>query len=131
MQNIVIDTNVYISALVFGGAPRTVLEKVIRDPEYALIISEEIYTEMRRVVVTKFPDFVNEYMQLETLLRTEAHCIKLGSIIITACRDQYDNHLLETAVLSGATTIITGDSDLLVLHPFAKVGIITASDFLK
>lgn len=49
---------------------------------------------------------------------------------ITACRDADDNILLELAVAANAACIITGDKDLLELHPFRGVPILTPRDFL-
>ncbi|MGN6530740.1 MAG: PIN domain-containing protein [Ginsengibacter sp.] len=42
-----------------------------------------------------------------------------------------DNKYLELAVHYKASCIITGDKDLLVLHPFRNIPILTASDFLQ
>ncbi|MDQ6694159.1 MAG: putative toxin-antitoxin system toxin component, PIN family [Chloroflexota bacterium] len=48
----------------------------------------------------------------------------------TVCRDPEDNAVLELAVSGGATYIITGDEDLLVLDPFRGISIITTDRFL-
>jgi uncharacterized protein len=50
---------------------------------------------------------------------------------ITTCRDVKDDKFLEVAVNGHADFIVTGDKDLLVLHPFESVEILTAADFLK
>jgi len=52
-------------------------------------------------------------------------------IEITDCRDPKDNKFLELAVTANASCIITGDDDLLVLHPFRNIPILNASDFLN
>jgi uncharacterized protein len=49
---------------------------------------------------------------------------------ITACRDPKDNMLLELAVSGKADVIVTGDTDLLVLHPFKKIAILQPEAFL-
>jgi hypothetical protein len=49
---------------------------------------------------------------------------------INDCRDPKDNEFLELAVSGGATHLITGDDDLLVLHPFRDVAIVTPQTFL-
>ena len=46
------------------------------------------------------------------------------------CRDPKDNKFLELAVSGGATHLVTGDDDLLVLHPFRGVAIVTPQAFL-
>jgi len=49
---------------------------------------------------------------------------------IIECRDAKDNKFLELAISGKASAIITGDKDLLVLHPFRGIPIITVSQFL-
>lgn len=49
---------------------------------------------------------------------------------ITDCRDPKDNKFLELAVAGGASAIITGDQDLLALHPFREIQILAPADFL-
>ena len=49
---------------------------------------------------------------------------------ISACRDPKDDKFLELAIESGASCIVTGDNDLLVLNPFETIPILTAKDFL-
>jgi putative PIN family toxin of toxin-antitoxin system len=53
------------------------------------------------------------------------------SVSINLCRDPKDNKFLELAIEAGAACTITGDKDLLVLHPFENIPILSAADFLK
>lgn len=50
---------------------------------------------------------------------------------VDLCRDEKDNKYLELALAAKADCIITGDLDLLFLHPFDKTPILSAADFLK
>lgn len=68
-------------------------------------------------------DFVNELLgQIELVQVTH---------VVTVCRDAKDNKFLELALSGNATLIISGDLDLLVLHPFQSIPIITATEFLS
>jgi uncharacterized protein len=49
---------------------------------------------------------------------------------VSVCRDPKDNMYLELALSGKADVIITGDNDLLILHPFINIPIITPKDFL-
>ncbi len=49
---------------------------------------------------------------------------------ITDCRDAKGNKFLEVAVSANASHLISGDNDLLVLHPYNDVQILTPADFL-
>ena len=61
--------------------------------------------------------------------------VRIGEFIepkieITECRDPKDNKFLELAVAGKADCIVTGDKDLLELHPFRNIRIITPKEFL-
>ena len=49
---------------------------------------------------------------------------------VRACRDPDDDRFLEVAVNGDADVIVSGDRDLLVLHPFQKIAILTPADYL-
>jgi predicted nucleic acid-binding protein len=50
---------------------------------------------------------------------------------VTACRDSNDDKFLALALAIKANCIVTGDQDLLVLHPFQGIPILTPADFLN
>ena len=127
---VVIDSNVWISALVFGGAPRRVYEVVV-DGGVRIVVSAEILTEIRRVVSAKFPDFAEDVQALLAVLHDQVEMVTLGAVTITASRDPDDNRVLETAILGDAGTIISGDRDLLELDNFEGVAIVRASEWVE
>ena len=47
------------------------------------------------------------------------------------CRDQDDDKFLEVAIGGGAQYIVTGDDDLLVLHPYQEIQILKPKEFLE
>ena len=49
---------------------------------------------------------------------------------VTDCRDVKDNKYLELALASGAGAIVTGDADLLVLHPWRGTRILRPAAYL-
>lgn len=126
---VVIDANVWISALVFGGAPRELIESCVRWG-VRLIVSAELETEIRRVVSVKFPDFSDDLDALFEAVEGDVDRVRLGSITIDACRDPDDNRVLETAVLGGADTIVSGDKDLLVLGEYDDIAILRPSEWI-
>lgn len=128
-DRIVIDSNVWISALVFGGGPRQVFETVVRDG-LRVVVSVEILTEIRRVVAAKFPEFVDDVETLLGVLHDDLDTVPLGAITVEVSRDPDDNRVLETAILGGAAVIVTGDRDLLVLGTYEGVTITTPQTWL-
>lgn len=49
---------------------------------------------------------------------------------VTDCRDAKDDKYLELALAAGAGTIVSGDGDLLVLHPWRGVRILLPAVYL-
>lgn len=49
---------------------------------------------------------------------------------VTDCRDAKDNKYLELALAAGAETIVSSDDDLLVLHPWRGIDIVTPAEFV-
>ena len=65
------------------------------------------------------------------LIFEQAEFFPTGKLTILACRDVEDNKFLELALAAKADCIITGDKDLLVLHPFHDIPILSPSDFVN
>ena len=134
MSNIfVFDTNCLISASILPNSLlRNAFEKAIRLGSIAT--SQEVLEEYMEVLFRKQFDkyFISneERLFIINLLGTKLR-VFLATEIITDCRDPKDNKFLELAVSADASCIITGDKDLLVLHPFRGIPILNATDFLN
>ena len=89
-----------------------------------------------RVIVTLIRKKFDKYLSLEKRLqfiyslRNKAEMVDITETI-DICRDPKDNKFLELAISGNATHIITGDKDLLELHPFRDVLILTPSQLLN
>jgi putative PIN family toxin of toxin-antitoxin system len=73
---------------------------------------------------------LNIRTQFLAKLKLESEAVEIVQII-KECRDPKDDKFLEVAINGNATHMITGDKDLLALHPFRGVDIITATQFLE
>lgn len=118
-----------MSALVFGGRPREVTD-LIADQRLTTVMSEEIMTELRRIVAAKFPQFGRQITQLETLLRRYSRWVQLGSIMVAVCRDPDDDRVIETAIIGGCQYIVSGDKDLLAVASYQGIRIVAPAEFL-
>ena len=80
----------------------------------------------------KFDKYVDPEIRSEFIvqLTQQSELVEINESIL-ACRDSKDDKFLEVAVNGKADYLITGDRDLLVLHPFRDVQIITPSAFLE
>jgi uncharacterized protein len=130
-MRIVVDTGVAVSAVLLPrSVPRQAIDAALAHGQ--LLVSEETIAELDEVLRrTKFNQYVSEQDRLEFLaaLVQVAEHVKVVEAI-TDCRDPKDNKFLELAVSGGARQIITGDEDLLVLHPFRDLAIVTPQAFL-
>src|SRR5271166_5935564 len=52
------------------------------------------------------------------------------AVVVTECRDATDNKYLELAIAARARTIVSGDRDLLVLHPWHGILILRPAEYL-
>ena len=127
----VLDTNVLVSAALFPATvPARVLLAVYRSG--ALLASDATVTELHKVLSR--PRFERR-ASYERRMEFVAEVILLSNDVeivetVAACRDPDDDKFLEVAVNGNTTHLVTGDLDLLVLHPFRGVPILTPADFL-
>lgn len=128
-MNIILDTNVLVSAIQFGGKPRAVLELVI-DQEITGFLTLEIIRETRETLWRKFQVSRTELKQIEDFLQTVFIVVAIKPIPKTA-RDPKDDHVL--AIVEGVKIdlIVSGDNDLLVLKEYRDVPIVTPHVFLR
>lgn len=128
--SIVIDTNVFLSAIVFGGQPRKLIN-LIADDALTLVTAEELVTELRRVITSKFLEFIADLKKIEKLLESDATWVRLGGVTIAVSRDSDDDKFIEVAVLGNCHYIISGDKDLLDIKLYDSVKIVSVSEFLE
>jgi len=124
---VVADTSVYVSALVFGGMPQAALAQAMKPP-YRLALSVQLKDELVVTLSQKF-GWPSERVSLacDHLWKDVLWCTPTA---VQASRDPDDDHVLGCAMAAGATILITGDKDLLVLHPFRSTAIVTPAQFL-
>lgn len=129
MMRVVLDTNVYISALLFGGKPLQVLG-FAEDHMFSLLYSKPIREEVEGVLAKKF-----HWPQEMINLACEPYW-KIGLAVrpkrrVSACPDPDDNRILECAIEARADWIVTGDKHLLDMLSFEGISILRPDDFLK
>lgn len=128
---IVVDTNALVSRLLLTDsvAARAVRKAV---DEGQLLASEATMTELADVLSRpKFDPYVSIEDRRE-FVRLLGGIVELVPIIaeVQACRDPSDDKFLDVAVNGNADVIVTGDRDLLALHPFRGIPIRTPAQYL-
>lgn len=129
MIRVVIDTNIFISGLVFGGLPRTVLQ-LSEEGAFTLVVVAPIQEEVKRILSEKFQWSEKEVAHaLKKLWRTSR--IVNPKVKLTICQDPDDDRVLECAVEAGADFVVSGDRHLLKLRKFHNIAIVTAREFVQ
>lgn len=127
----VFDTNALISAHIL---PNSVSRKGFdgANQKGILVHSTETIREFANVFMrSKFDRYqsIEERLKMISLFEKRSQLISITETV-TACRDRTDDMVLELAVSSHAKAIVTGDPDLLTLHPFRGIPILNPAAFL-
>jgi putative PIN family toxin of toxin-antitoxin system len=129
---VVLDTNVLVSSLLLSSSvPGQVVRKAIREAE--ILLSDLTLQELHEVLSRrKFDAYVSAESRLDFFRVLATNSILVPIIRnVTACRDPKDDKFLDVALNGSADLIITGDLDLLALHPFHGMAILSPAAYLK
>lgn len=126
---VVLDTNVLVSAIVFGGTPRRILERALRHNLIA-VTSPPLLVECSRVLSEKFRLSPHRVSWIDDQLRQKFDVVTPKQKLQTAL-DEPDNRVLEAAVEGNVQIVVTGDNHLLDIPSFRKIKIVTPTQFLE
>jgi putative PIN family toxin of toxin-antitoxin system len=130
-HRIVLDTNVLISAILFGGSPREALKLVISgtvDCSLSLAILDELRDVLRRPKFSFSPEQAfNVLEELHAVCDIISPMVKINAIT----EDPDDDRILECAVEAKSAFIISGDRHLLDIAEFRGIKILTPTAYLK
>jgi putative PIN family toxin of toxin-antitoxin system len=131
-MNVIIDTNVLISAALFKNSiPDLALSKALLNGK--ILVSQQTLQELINTLLKpKLAKYISTKDSFAFVKRIENTALWVDvDENITVCRDPKDNRYLELAISGKARFIITGDKDLLILHPFRNISILSPSNFLE
>lgn len=126
---VVFDTNIFISALNFGGTPAEVIF-LAQTGVIESYISAPILEEIHGVLVEKFSWYSDNAEEAIELIQRFARLV-FPIERITRIRDDSDNRVLECALAARANLIVSGDQHLLDVRTFQGIVIVTAKQFLS
>ena len=128
-MKIVLDTNVLISGIFFGGPPYQIL-KAWQQGKLTIVLTQEILSEYQRVA----EELSKHYPLIELdhffeLLAIHAEIVNTKGLKIRACEDPDDNKFIECAIASDCKNIVSGDKHLLKLWGFEGISVLKPREF--
>jgi putative PIN family toxin of toxin-antitoxin system len=135
MTRAVVDTNIVVSAFVWGGNPRAILDAARRGT-LTLFTSAALIAELEDVLArAKFAkriadagssvdELLGDYLALAQLIRPTADPPAVA-------RDPDDDHVIACALAADAEVIVSSDDDLLTLGRYRDIAILSTAQMLR
>ncbi len=125
-----LDTNVWLSGILFSGPPAKVVELALQK-RFDLVLSAQILEELERNLREKFDVPRPAVRRLTFRIAQIADLYEPAGHVQVVKEKAADNLILETAVLGRAKYLVTGDHrHLLPLKTFRHVRIVPPAVFL-
>jgi putative PIN family toxin of toxin-antitoxin system len=128
MLKVVIDTNVVVSALNFGGNPKAILE-LVRKNRLQNITSPFILNEVEKVLTRKFGWQIGATRELISDFQKASYVVDPPETL-DVINYPPDNRILECALAGGADYLVSGDHHLRDIKIFGTIRIVTPTEFL-
>lgn len=128
---VVLDTNVLVSALLFGGRAG-MLRDAWKDGRIITLVSKATFAEFRKVL--SYPKFKLSQREIRAILNEEilpfVEPVEIADQVTGVCRDSRDDMFLAVADCGRGEYLVTGDRDLLVLKNYGTTRIVPVAEFL-
>ena len=127
----VLDTNVVMSAIFFGGTPMKIVRAAF-SKKVQLVASRAVMSEYREVAERLHEQFPSvNYRRPLSILESKVTMVRPAALGQTVCRDPDDDAIIACALGGKAKVICSGDGDLLALNGFRGLEIMAPSDFCQ
>jgi len=127
---VVLDTNILISALFFGGTPRNVVD-LAASGRFQALTSVPLLAELEAVLAENFGLPYERVDQAITDVLSFAMIAPELPELDADIRDPKDVKVLACGVAGEADHIVTGDQDLFSLNGWQGISILTPDAFLQ
>jgi len=127
---VVLDTNVLISGIFFGGPPSLILE-AWREGKFILVFSAEILAEYRQTASILAEDHPPIDLRfILAVIENEAEICEAPVLLSQICIDPEDDKFLACALASGSPVVVSGDKHLLKVSGFHGIQVMRPRAFL-
>ena len=127
---VVFDTNILFSATGWRGNPFQCVERA-RAGEVNAVTCPELIQELGEKLDIKLKFSPGQTTETLADYLSFHRVVNIPKTLDAVPRDAEDNAVLECALEGGASHVVTGDDDLLVLKAFRGIQIVRATEFLK
>ena len=128
-MSVTLDTNVFISALNFGGRPASLLG-MAPSGKIQIDISDHIEKELVRVLREEFGwDGHRIHFMVERLRKLTNRVTPTETVAVVD--DPDDNRIVECAIAGGSEYIITSDKALLRVNGYRGIKVVRPGEFLE
>ena len=128
-MKVVLDTNVLLSAVLFGGTPARILD-AWRTGQVELVMSPDIVDEYVRVgerLNERYPDV--DTQPIVALVVQNANIVPNASLPGAVCDDPDDDKFLACALASGTDIVVSGDKKLRAVSGYEGISVLTPRQF--
>jgi putative PIN family toxin of toxin-antitoxin system len=129
-MRVVADTNILISALLFGGLPGKFLDLALRR-RFTLVTSKALLDELDEKLRGKFAVSESDALAIRAKLEGNANLVEPDFELNAVPDDPDDNRVLECAIAGKADWIVSGDRHLLGIVSYAGIAIVTVRKFVE
>lgn len=131
-MRLVVDTNVFISAIIFKGEANKLVD-FWQQKKLNFLLSRPILLEYIRVL--GYPKFRLNNHEIKSIIEEEllpyTETVKIKNAVSVIKSDPTDNIFLSTALDGDANYILSGDKHLLELKTYESIGIINIREFFR
>lgn len=134
-MRLVLDTNVVVSALVWGGTPYKLL-RAATDGDIELVASPALMDELREVLAREH--LASRLAQQRSSVQ---QAIELyGELVIhispltaprAVPRDKDDDQVVAAAIAASADLLVSGDADLLSMGSYEGIAIVSVTEAVR
>jgi len=128
---VVLDTNVLISGIYFGGIPGKILQ-AWGTRRFQLLVSTEILQEYLNVAERLADRYAGvEYESILGLIIQNAELVQPSDLPEPVSTDPDDDKFLACALAGDSTIIVSGDSDLINVSGYCGIKVLTPKAFVS
>ena len=132
---VVLDANVWVSALLWGGKPAAII-RAAEESKLVIVVSEAIMGEISQVLA--YPKLAKVYqaegLHLEELIEAVLCVVKFVEVtqkVKVVVEHPADDKFIECALAARANYLVSGDRHLLKVGNYKRTRIVTVNEFLQ